>query len=722
MPLPTQFTLNNTKGVPGAAGPQGLPGPGFATLPAASVPNPGSGITPFIDSADSYALKSKDSNGVLREIQYNRIFDVRSPKYGAVGDGVTDDTAAIVAALAAAKAAGGGTLFFPRGIYACSATLNLQGSSAPIVVDGESASTALVDVFQSTTWAATPLTTWFKGSWIRYTGTTSLFTVSGSGACDGLSIRRIGLFTNNQSGVGNNTIAFDVESNPTRFLMDHVHICNFGTGISTGNNGAGVPGIETSSFNHVSIYGCTVGVLCNGANTTNLTFFNNWYSACGKGVSIKQGSGLYWHGGVVQGCVTYGVEIVPTANITGIGFEGMWWEQYARGTINLRIDTTSGAITTFMLSNLHAATGSLSVVSGMGLNDAHFGPGLYAPGFGPFTIPNDWTNGVYYSLVAMGTQANPFSKGGFGNVYVNDGIGGNWSEYYSTRVTNAPCVNGLNSNINLGQPFGFVHLVNPSAAYSVGGFAATATGVATNGAIMQMMNATAWPCTLVDEDASSTSTNRLKTTFGQNIVIPPLGTFDLRYDGNYNRWVVTGTSYQGTIPVSTAAPAAPTTGGTLFETAAGGLQHISSTGTIYGLAPAGSGSLNTQLQTFPDYVAVGRTVAVAGTVTLNVPIPSGHIGQLQISALCQCVVAGGTAALGDSFGFFDLVLAKNVGGTMTIVGGLPTAIFTKSDTSQAANTVTVTTGTNSINIVCTQVGATNTGTLDWQISVTGSIA
>ncbi|WP_354637112.1 glycosyl hydrolase family 28-related protein [Kitasatospora camelliae] len=42
-------------------------------------------------------------------------FDVRS--YGAIGDGTTDDTAAIQAALDAAKAAGGGTVYFPTGSY-----------------------------------------------------------------------------------------------------------------------------------------------------------------------------------------------------------------------------------------------------------------------------------------------------------------------------------------------------------------------------------------------------------------------------------------------------------------------------------------------------------------------------------------------------------------------------------------------------------------------------
>jgi len=37
--------------------------------------------------------------------------------YGIVGDGVTDDTAAIQAALQTIVTAGGGTIFFPAGTY-----------------------------------------------------------------------------------------------------------------------------------------------------------------------------------------------------------------------------------------------------------------------------------------------------------------------------------------------------------------------------------------------------------------------------------------------------------------------------------------------------------------------------------------------------------------------------------------------------------------------------
>ena len=64
------------------------------------------------------------------------VFDVLD--YGAVGDGVTDDTAAIQAALDAALAAGG-TMFLPAGIYRCNSALifgNTAGYQKPVRIIG----------------------------------------------------------------------------------------------------------------------------------------------------------------------------------------------------------------------------------------------------------------------------------------------------------------------------------------------------------------------------------------------------------------------------------------------------------------------------------------------------------------------------------------------------------------------------------------------------------
>lgn len=64
------------------------------------------------------------------------VFNVKA--YGAIGDGVTDDTTAVEAAIAAAKAVGGTVLFPPPGTYLISATLYINNSNKPLVFDGGS--------------------------------------------------------------------------------------------------------------------------------------------------------------------------------------------------------------------------------------------------------------------------------------------------------------------------------------------------------------------------------------------------------------------------------------------------------------------------------------------------------------------------------------------------------------------------------------------------------
>ncbi len=66
--------------------------------------------------------------------QLNGLVNVTAYPFGAVGDGVTDDTAAIVAALAQADLLDTG-LYFPRGTYLCSQEILFDWSKAALVGD-----------------------------------------------------------------------------------------------------------------------------------------------------------------------------------------------------------------------------------------------------------------------------------------------------------------------------------------------------------------------------------------------------------------------------------------------------------------------------------------------------------------------------------------------------------------------------------------------------------
>jgi hypothetical protein len=68
-------------------------------------------------------------------------FGINVKSYGAVGDGVTNDTAAIQAAIDAAVAAGGGTVFIPEGIFVCASGLSWNVDGVYLVGVGANAST-----------------------------------------------------------------------------------------------------------------------------------------------------------------------------------------------------------------------------------------------------------------------------------------------------------------------------------------------------------------------------------------------------------------------------------------------------------------------------------------------------------------------------------------------------------------------------------------------------
>lgn len=86
----------------------------------------------------------------LTDVEYGAhgIFNVKDPVYGAVGDGSTDDTAAIQAAINAANTAGGGKVYLPRSTYKLSAALTLQSN---IELYGDGPATILSGTLTSTT-------------------------------------------------------------------------------------------------------------------------------------------------------------------------------------------------------------------------------------------------------------------------------------------------------------------------------------------------------------------------------------------------------------------------------------------------------------------------------------------------------------------------------------------------------------------------------------------
>lgn len=91
------------------------------------------------------------------------VYNVKNPTYGAVGDGVTNDQAAIQAALTAAANAGGGIVFFPKGTYLVSTAIEWDHSVSAVgvgcggsVIKTGSASNARIITLTSGTASDTP--------------------------------------------------------------------------------------------------------------------------------------------------------------------------------------------------------------------------------------------------------------------------------------------------------------------------------------------------------------------------------------------------------------------------------------------------------------------------------------------------------------------------------------------------------------------------------------
>jgi hypothetical protein len=66
-------------------------------------------------------------------------FNVKSATYGAIGNGVADDTAAFTSAITAACAAGGGTIYVPAGTYLLTPTIQVSCGAVSISGDGKDA-------------------------------------------------------------------------------------------------------------------------------------------------------------------------------------------------------------------------------------------------------------------------------------------------------------------------------------------------------------------------------------------------------------------------------------------------------------------------------------------------------------------------------------------------------------------------------------------------------
>ena len=164
----------------------------------------------------------------------------------------------------------------------------------------------------------------------------------------------------------------------------------------------------------------------------------------------------------------------------------------------------------------------------------------------------------------------------------------------------------------------------------------------------------------------------------------------------------------------------PTGGGILYNSlTVGALSNRASSSFTKTLAGNTSTTVNSQLMKYDELIATGEVTTTASTVTLNVPLATNTTSvRLDIQAMAKCTVAGtgtGHTAIGDVFSTRQTGSFKNVAGTVSQVGSLPTALDLDSDTSLSTSTLTITISSTNIVVTLTinQAGtATTLGTID----------
>jgi hypothetical protein len=103
----------------------------------------------------------------------------------------------------------------------------------------------------------------------------------------------------------------------------------------------------------------------------------------------------------------------------------------------------------------------------------------------------------------------------------------------ATRRSNITLSAGQNNNVNIGAS-SYVNIVGPTSAFSISGFA---TG--SDGQMLRVINTTGQDMSILNENTSSTASNRVKTHTNGTVVLSGTSqTADFMYDGSQSRWVL----------------------------------------------------------------------------------------------------------------------------------------------------------------------------------------
>lgn len=240
---------------------------------------------PIGETAANYVSYTPAGTGAEATTVQAKLRETVSVKdFGAVGDGVTDDTAAIQAAIDALDSAGGGSVFFPIGTYKLTSALSIVDSIQFI-----GASKAATILYQ--------------------TGTSGEHVLSGD-ATSSFSLKSITLQGNASSGDGMKVV--DTSGSVSHILVDDVRVT------AVGGDGISLENPRNVKLNRVTVDNCASDGVYIDVNTgANAISFSDVYVNTNGGYGILiDGAGyindLYGSNLYSENNTTGGIRLNPT--------------------------------------------------------------------------------------------------------------------------------------------------------------------------------------------------------------------------------------------------------------------------------------------------------------------------------------------------------------------------------------------------------------------------
>jgi hypothetical protein len=285
------------------------------------------------NQASEISFKQAGSS-VERNVQVKLQETVSVKDFGAVGDGVTDDTAAIQAAIDAVATSGGGSVFIPIGDYLITSTLtdfNTVASTSgglPIRLVGECASEVTSDQVSRIKTSGAIIGIHFNGN---RSGAENLVVQGDSGSFDGASH---GIQSDSSRGIWKNLVIQNNRGDGIKFRFGNCShfeaitlLSNKGNGLNIDGTGYVTPtGVSRPNDNNACTF-ITIDARVNGLNGVRTgvnvsfsNFFFNLTSQYNDGYGVEFNSdfnkvyGLYVEGNDAGSTPAYDIHFGSTAD------------------------------------------------------------------------------------------------------------------------------------------------------------------------------------------------------------------------------------------------------------------------------------------------------------------------------------------------------------------------------------------------------------------------